>query len=162
LQLCPVLLKQCRTPRFTAFSSASAKIRFAPLPPSSRCTCFSVSAAFFEIRMPARVEPVKEIMSMPGWPDISVPTPAPSPFTRLKTPGGMPAASTISANRSPDSGATSEGFSTIVQPAASAGPTFSAIWFIGQFHGVIMPTTPIGSIRMRVPGACGPSGRSHA
>ena len=43
------------------------------------------------------------------------------------------------------SGATSDGFSTMVQPAASAGATLQAIWFSGQFHGVIMPTTPIGS-----------------
>ena len=49
------------------------------------------------------------------------------------------------------SGASSEGFSTMVQPAASAGPTLAQIWFIGQFHGVIMPTTPIGSRRMREP-----------
>ena len=35
-----------------------------------------------------------------------------------------------------------------MQPAASAGATLQAIWLIGQFHGVIMPTTPIGSRRM--------------
>ena len=46
------------------------------------------------------------------------------------------------------SGASSDGFSTIVQPAASAGPTLAQTWFIGQFHGVIMPTTPIGSRTM--------------
>ncbi len=43
------------------------------------------------------------------------------------------------------SGATSDGFSTIVQPAAMAGATLQTIWLIGQFHGVIRPTTPIGS-----------------
>ena len=42
-------------------------------------------------------------------------------------------------------GAISVGFSTIVQPAASAGATLQAIWFSGQFQGVIMPQTPIGS-----------------
>ena len=80
----------------------------------------------------------------------------------LNTPGGRPAASTISAKTSPDSGATSDGFSTIVQPASSAGATLSAIWFIGQFHGVMRPTTPIGSWKIRSPGACGPSGRSQS
>ncbi len=45
----------------------------------------------------------------------------------------------------PESGAISLGFSTIVQPAASAGPTLQAIWFSGQFQGVISPTTPMGS-----------------
>ena len=50
----------------------------------------------------------------------------------------------------PLSGAISLGFSTIVQPAASAGATLHMIWFIGQFHGVIRPQTPTGSRRMRV------------
>ena len=43
-------------------------------------------------------------------------------------------------------GATSEGLSTMVQPVASAGNTLQAIWLIGQFHGVIRPHTPIGSL----------------
>jgi hypothetical protein len=43
------------------------------------------------------------------------------------------------------SGATSVGFSTTVQPAASAAPTFSTIWCRGKFHGVMHPTTPTGS-----------------
>jgi hypothetical protein len=62
----------------------------------------------------------------------------------LNTPGGRPASSTISAKISPESGAISEGFSTIVQPARIAGMTFSTIWFIGQFHGVISAQTPMG------------------
>ncbi len=36
-------------------------------------------------------------------------------------------------------------------PAAIAGPTLAVIWFKGQFHGVIIPTTPIGSWRMLLP-----------
>ena len=42
-------------------------------------------------------------------------------------------------------GATSDGLSTIVQPAAKAGATLQAIWLSGQFHGVINAHTPIGS-----------------
>ncbi len=38
----------------------------------------------------------------------------------------------------------------MVQPVASAGTTLQAIWLIGQFQGVIMPQTPIGSLTMRV------------
>src|SRR3546814_9635612 len=30
-------------------------------------------------------------------------------------------------------------------PAASAGATLARTWFIGQFHGVISATTPMGS-----------------
>ena len=82
---------------------------------------------------------------MSGWLEISVPTPTPSPFTKLNTPGGNPASSIISANSIADKGAISEGLCIIVQPVAKAGTTFNAIWFIGQFHGVIRPQTPIGS-----------------
>ena len=79
------------------------------------------------------------------------PTPGPSPLTRLKTPAGTPAAAMTSAKTTPLKGAISLGFSTMVQPAASAGRTFSVIWLIGQFHGVMNPQTPIGSRRIIVP-----------
>ena len=95
--------------------------------------------------MPARVEPVNEIMSMSGCALIAAPTSGPSPLTRLNTPFGTPASCRISAKISAEVGAISEGFRTMVQPAASAGATLQAIWLSGQFHGVIMPTTPIGS-----------------
>ena len=91
-----------------------------------------------------------------------MPTPAPSPFTRLNTPAGTPASWQNSAKRSEESGASSDGFRTQVQPASSAGITLSVTWFIGQFHGVIRPTTPIGSSAMRSSGAWGPSGRTHS
>jgi formylmethanofuran dehydrogenase subunit E len=35
--------------------------------------------------------------------------------------------------------------STTVQPVASAGPSFQAAISSGKFHGMICPTTPIGS-----------------
>ncbi len=38
----------------------------------------------------------------------------------------------------------------MVQPAASAGATLQAIWFTGQFQGVMRPQTPIGSFRISV------------
>jgi hypothetical protein len=44
----------------------------------------------------------------------------------------------ISAKIIASNGAISLGFSTIVQPAASAGATLQAIWLIGQFQGVIL------------------------
>jgi hypothetical protein len=46
---------------------------------------------------------------------------------RLKTPGGAPAASTISAKTRPLIGAISLGFSTTAQPAASAGAALQTI-----------------------------------
>ena len=54
----------------------------------------------------------------------------------------------------PENGAISEGFSTIVQPQASAGATLQAIWLAGQFQGVIRPQTPTGSRTMRVVPCC--------
>jgi hypothetical protein len=57
----------------------------------------------------------------------------------------------ISANIRPERGAISLGFKIMVQPAAMAGATLQTIWFNGQFHGVIIATTPIGSRKTRVP-----------
>ncbi|MNV53091.1 hypothetical protein D3C71_1452180 [compost metagenome] len=56
----------------------------------------------------------------------------------------------ISAQRRPDRGATSDGFSTMVQPTARAGATLQPIWFDGQFHGVMKAQTPMGSRLIRV------------
>ena len=81
---------------------------------------------------------------------MAAPTVGPSPSTMLNTPGGSPASWMISARMWEEKGATSDGFSTMVQPTASAGATLVITWFMGQFHGVIMPQTPIGSLTIRV------------
>jgi hypothetical protein len=47
--------------------------------------------------------------------------PGPSPYTRLYTPAGTPAASITSVKICAEYGATSDGLSTMVQPVASAG-----------------------------------------
>ena len=82
-------------------------------------------------RRPARVDPVSDTMATSGWTVSRSPTTGPVPVTRLKTPGGSPAASTISARMKALSGATSLGLTTTVQPAASAGPTLATIWCRG-------------------------------
>ncbi len=38
----------------------------------------------------------------------------------------------------------------MVLPVAIAGNTLQAIWLMGQFHGVIRPQTPMGSLTTRV------------
>jgi hypothetical protein len=91
----------------------------------------TVSAASSLTRLPARVEPVKETMSIPGCEAIASPATGPTPVTRLKTPAGAPAASITSARMKAFSGATSLGFNTTVHPAASAGATLAAIWCSG-------------------------------
>ena len=44
-----------------------------------------------------------------------------------------------------DAGVTSDGLTTTVHPAASAGASFMISKVSGLFHGVIAATTPIGS-----------------
>ena len=41
-----------------------------------------------------------------------------------------------------------------MHPVASAGYTLTAIWLSGQFHGVINPQTPIGSLTISVAPCC--------
>src|SRR5512139_4250575 len=140
LQLWPVLFIITSTPWPTACSSgAPSRMMLGDLPPSSTDTFLTVSAAALSTRMPARVDPVNDTMSMPGCDDSAAPTVGPSPSTRLNTPFGTPASCRISAITWPENGAISEGFSTMVQPQASAGATLQAIWFAGQFQGVISP-----------------------
>ena len=132
LQVWPELRKHLATPSGTAWArSASSRITFGDLPPSSIATGLTVAEASSLTRLPARVEPVKETMSTPGWAAIASPTTGPVPVTRLKTPAGRPAASITSASRKAFSGVTSLGLRTTVQPAARAGATLQAIWFSG-------------------------------
>ena len=112
---------------------------------SSSDTRFTVSAAAFVTAMPALVEPVNDIMSIPGGSPLHHQRRRHHRFTRLNTPAGKPVKSIVSAKTMADSGATSDGFSTTVQPAQMAGTTLRTTWFIGQFQGVISPQTPTGS-----------------
>src|SRR5471032_1261646 len=155
LQLCPVLLIIPITPAVTALvSGASSRMMLADLPPSSSDTTLTVSAACLATEAPARVEPVSDTMSTSGCDDITGPIFAPSPWIRLNTPAGTPAAAKISAKICDENGASSLGLSTTVQPASSAGATLQTIWFIGQFHGVISAHTPTGSLTISVRPCC--------
>ena len=87
----------------------------------------TVSADALATAIPALVEPVKDIISISLCEDIASPTVGPSPLTRLNTPAGTPASSRISANKIAFKGAISDGFKTIVQPAARAGATLQVI-----------------------------------
>src|SRR5436189_3084746 len=107
--------------------SASSSTTAADLPPSSSATRLTVFDATSDTRLPAAVEPVNDTMSTCGCAAIASPTTGPYPVTRLKTPAGTPAASITSASKKALRGATSDGFSTTVQPAAIAGATLSAI-----------------------------------
>ena len=63
---------------------------------------------------------------------------------RLSTPFGRPASSRIFASISIDSGVCCAGLTTIVQPAAIAGPTLRVPIASGKFHGVISRHGPTG------------------
>ena len=96
-------------------------------------------------RPPVAVEPVNAILSTPGWSTSAAPVGSPGPVTTLTTPGGKPASTTSSARASVDVGVISDGLTTTVFPAASAGKSFQPSRPSGVFHGVIAATTPIGS-----------------
>jgi hypothetical protein len=88
--------------------------------------------------------------------------------TTLSTPAGMSVSSATSLPIHVAAyGVSGAGFSTAVQPAASAGVSFDRFSMNGKFHGVIRPVTPIGS-RMTsrfdcIPkNSCTPSSRSHS
>ena len=66
----------------------------------------------------------------------------------LSTPGGSSVALVATRPKCvADQGVSGEGFSTTVQPAASAAPILVRLSSSGTFQGVIAPTTPIASRR---------------
>ena len=93
------------------------------LPPSSRWTRLSVSAALLAMCLPVATDPVSETMSTPGWEMRASPVGAPGPVMTLRTPLGSASAESFASMRVV-SGVVSAGLSTTVLPAASAGPIF--------------------------------------
>mmetsp|Transcript_76273 Transcript_76273/g.215880 ORF Transcript_76273/g.215880 Transcript_76273/m.215880 type:complete len:257 (-) Transcript_76273:519-1289(-) len=129
---CPVLFMSWPMNSGTSFGkSASSSMSAALLPPNSVRTTLRVAAASSVMRFPARVEPVKLIMSTSGCADKVSPQPVPVPLTMLKTPGGSPASWMASARRYALIGVTSLGLRTTVQPTSIAGPILAAIWLRG-------------------------------
>lgn len=78
-------------------------------------------------------------------------TSAPQPVIIFTTPAGNPASCTKRAKASKGAGPSSDALSTILQPAANAGPTFTADKNNWLFHGTIAAITPTGS---RIVHAC--------
>ena len=75
----------------------------------------------------------------------------------FRTPSGRPASVRIWASTSIDSGVARAGLTTMVQPAAMAGPIFRVPMASGKFHGVTNRHGPTGwrmvSSRLPPPGA---------
>jgi len=62
----------------------------------------------------------------------------------LTTPAGTPTSSRICASASIDNGVSCAGLTTIVHPAAIAGPILRVPIANGKFHGVIISVGPTG------------------
>ena len=149
MQIWPELVKiAMAAPGIAAGSSASFRIITGDLPPNSSETRLRLPRAPSTIFLPVATEPVNAILSTKGWRASASPAVDPSPVTMLITPSGIPASSISSPSRSAVKGVSSAGFSTTVQPDASAGASFMACMTKGAFHGVIAPTTPTGSFRV--------------
>jgi hypothetical protein len=83
-------------------------------------------------RRPTGVEPVNDSLRTIGFDVSSPPIAFGSPVTTLNTPAGTPARSASTASASAENGVASAGFTTIGQPAASAGPTLRVIIAAGS------------------------------
>ena len=57
----------------------------------------------------------------------------------------MPASAVSAASSIIEAEVNSDGLITAVQPAASAGASFQLVSVSGEFHGVMIATTPLGS-----------------
>src|ERR671925_83713 len=97
--------------------SASSNTTTGALPPSSRCTRLTSSAAALATAMPARTLPVIEAICGVGCLTSAAPV-SRSPQTTLNTPSGKNSAIT-SAIHTELAGVVSDGLSTIVLPAAN-------------------------------------------
>ena len=117
-------------------------------PPSSSEIFLSPGAHCAMRSFPTSVEPVKPSFRTIGLEVISPPIAGASsaaPVTTEKTPAGTPASSASAAMARAQRGVCSAGFSTIVQPAASAGADFRVGIAAGKFQGVMPAVTPTGS-----------------
>ena len=124
---------------------ASCSTIFGDLPPHSNVTFFRVPEALAMMSLPTSVDPVKAILSTSGLVVSTSPILPPGPEMMLTTPGGNPHSSTIRASSIADNGVSDAGFSTMVLPVPSAGPSFQTAIISGKFHGMIDAHTPIGS-----------------
>src|SRR5580704_15329661 len=142
-QVCPALrYLEAMAPLTAASRSASSKTMKGALPPSSSDSFFTVPAHCSISSLPISVEPVKVSLRTIGFDVISPPISLAAPVTQEKTPAGTPARSASSHSASAENGVCVAGFSTIVQPAAKAGPHLRVIIAAGKFHGVIAAQTP--------------------
>jgi hypothetical protein len=114
-------------------------------PPSSIDVLTIESAHSRSRSRPTSVEPVNDSLRTAGCAIISATSgPVGTGVTRFTTPRGTPARVSTSTTYAAVSGVSRAGLSTVVQPAASAGPSLRVAIAAGKFHGVMRSATPIG------------------
>jgi len=132
-------------PSTAASRSASSKTRKGALPPSSIDTRSSWSEAWATSVLPTAVDPVKVSLRRRGSLMIGSHRPPESVVvSTLSTPAGRPTSSSSAARASIVRGVSAAGLTTIVQPAAMAGPILRVPIASGKFHGVIISVGPTG------------------
>src|SRR5271156_1389752 len=124
-QPCPACMEAVNAETEHApFRSASSSTTNADLPPSSRNTFLSVTAASLITLRPGAVEPGNETKPPGGSWASSPPTLWWVEVMMLTTPGGKSVCWVmISPSTAAHHGVSGAGFSTMVLPAASAGPS---------------------------------------
>ena len=78
-----------KEPLTAASRSASGRMMFGLLPPSSSVTRFSARPHLAPISRPTAVEPVNATLSTPGWSTSAAPV-SPSPVSTFSVPSGKP------------------------------------------------------------------------
>ena len=133
----------------TAISiSASGKMMFGDLPPSSSDTRLRFPAEACRISLPTSVEPVKATLSMSRMFGDRASGAGAEAGDDIDDAVGQTGFQDQLAEPSAVSGVCSAGFRITVLPHASAGASFQAAISSGKFHGMIWPQTPMGSRRV--------------
>src|SRR5260370_6100798 len=114
--------------------SASAKMMFGFLPPSSNETFLNNGAHAFATLRPVTVPPVNEMVLIFGCAVIPAPTFGPVPCTTMSTPFGIPASRQISQSKYAVIGVSSLGLAMTVFPTAIAGSSFHLYRESGAHH----------------------------
>ena len=143
-------------PSTAASTSASSKTMNGALPPSSIETRCSSSADCRISTLPTVVEPVKLTLRSRSSAISALLSDLESlVVTMLRTPAGRPTSSSVAASASIVSGVSSAGLTTIVQPAAMAGPILRVPMASGKFHGVMNRHGPDRLLDGQQPAAAG-------
>ena len=143
----PLRILAISAPSTAASTSASSKTRKGALPPSSIDTRRTWSADCWMSVRPTSVEPVNDSLRVRGsLMSGSIVRPDDCAVMTLTTPPGSPTSSRIWASMSIDSGVCLAGLTTIVQPAAIAGPILRVPMASGKFHGVMNTHGPTGCL----------------